>query len=178
MIAIRALSKKYSGLLSSRTSRSISQFSVRKSCSRNWTNFPLELIVNSFIFFFTFLGVRSRYRILLPLSNERSNVGNVRRIAKCPPLISPRWRGAKQRARLKGVDTELRGTDTQALPPVLLAVGWRAVSRPEPPCACWVSVAGWPFFFSSAPFFLCFSNCQIIFFYFLLFIHKKSCSYG
>ena len=63
-------------------------------------------------------------------------------MAKCPPIISPECRGAKRSARPKGVDTKLCGTDTQALPPVPRAFGWRAVLRPKPPCVCWAPVLG------------------------------------
>ena len=76
------------------------------------------------------------------------------RMAKCPPIISPECRGAKRSARPKGVDTELCGTDTQALPPVLRAFGWRAVLRPEPPCVCCLSVASQPIFCYLIPFLL------------------------
>ena len=44
-------------------------------------------------------------------------------MAKCPPIISPECRGVNWSARPKGVDTEIYGTDTQALPPVLRAFG-------------------------------------------------------
>jgi hypothetical protein len=62
------------------------------------------------------------------------------RMAKCPPIISPKCREVKRSARPKGLDTELYGTDTQALPPVLRAFGWRAVLSTEPPCVCCLTV--------------------------------------